>query len=129
MKIVIGYTPSPEGEAALTCAILEASAHGADLLVINASHGDRYVDPHFASDDQLDTVRRQLDDSGLNYELKQLVRGLDASEELVNATKPDDVEMVVIGLRHRTAVGKFLLGSTSQQIILNADCPVLGVKA
>jgi hypothetical protein len=50
-------------------------------------------------------------------------RGLDAAEELVNATKGDDVEMVVIGLRHRTAVGKFLLGSTSQQIILNAEMP------
>ena len=37
--------------------------------------------------------------------------------------------VVVIGLRRRTEVGKFILGSTSQQIMLGVDCPVLGVKA
>ena len=34
-----------------------------------------------------------------------------------------------VGLRHRGAVGKFLLGSTAQRIILEAACLVLVVKA
>jgi nucleotide-binding universal stress UspA family protein len=128
MKIIVGYTPNPEGRAALSRAMLEATAHGHELLVLNASHGDRYVDPHFAGADDLREVRELLDDSGVKYQLHQPVRGLDAAEGLVAAGN-DDVDMIIIGLRHRTAVGKFLLGSTSQQVILRAPCPVLGVKA
>ena len=38
-------------------------------------------------------------------------------------------EVVVIGLRRRTAVGKLVLGSTSSRLLLGLDCPILAVKA
>jgi nucleotide-binding universal stress UspA family protein len=54
---------------------------------------------------------------------------LEPSEELVRAAQAHDASLIVIGLRHRTPVGKFLLGSHAQRVLLEATCPVLAVKA
>ena len=37
-------------------------------------------------------------------------------------------DVIVVGVRHRTPVGKLLLGSVAQRVILDAPCPVLAVK-
>jgi nucleotide-binding universal stress UspA family protein len=37
--------------------------------------------------------------------------------------------VVVVGTGRRSPVGKLLLGSVSQRVVLEADCPVLCVKA
>jgi nucleotide-binding universal stress UspA family protein len=129
MTIVVGYVPTPEGEAALDAAIAEARLRDQPLHVINSSRGDAYIDDRFASKEALDGVRARLNESGIVYEVEQEVRGRDAAEEVVDAASRLTASLLVIGMRRRTPTGKLITGSSAQRILLDAPCPVLAVKA
>ena len=128
--VVVGYVPKPEGDAALTTAIEEAKLRGATLVVVNSNRGGPGFDQEASvkSDSHMDEIRRQLDDSGLSYDVRQLVRGFEPSEDLIKVAEDTDAELIVIGLRRRTPVGKLLMGSVAQRILLGAECAVLAVK-
>ena len=55
--------------------------------------------------------------------------GPDVAEEIVRVADEVDAELLVIGLRRRTPVGKMIMGSVAQQVLIDAPCPVLAVKA
>ena len=129
MTIVVGYVPKPEGRAALDRAVEEARLRGGPLVVVNASRGDALVDAGYAGIQEIELVKSRLAESGVEFELRQLVRGHEPADEVVDLAEELGAELVVIGMRHRTAVGKFLLGSTAQRILMDAPCPVLTVKA
>jgi len=123
-SVVVGYVPKPEGEAALDKAIEEARLRGAELIVVH-SHRARGEDAEI----DLGAVQAKLDASGVTYDVRQLVRGFEAAEDLVSVAEAQDAELIVIGLRRRTPVGKLILGSNAQRVLLDAHCPVLAVKA
>ncbi|HEY3437459.1 MAG TPA: universal stress protein [Actinotalea sp.] len=129
MAIIVGYTPTPEGEAALAHAVVEAGAHKQDLVVVNVSATSDPPEKTFATEKELAHVDGTLSRSGVPFTIRQLVRGRDAAEEIVELAAEIDAGLIVIGLHHRTPVGKLLLGSNSQQILLDAACPVVAVKA
>ncbi len=129
MTIVVGYVPTPEGEAALTAAISEARLREEPLHVVNTSRGDSLVDTRFASEDALAAVRARLEESGLVHEIDQHVGGHDASDEVVDVADRVRASLIVIGLRRRSPTGKLITGSQAQRILLDANCPVLAVKA
>lgn len=129
MTIVIGYVPTPEGEAALTHAIEHARATDARLVVVNTSRGDRLVDERYALDEDLPVLEARLTGSGVRYDLVHGVRDREPHDEILRTASAHRADLVVIGLRRRTPVGKLLLGSTAQRVLLEAECPVLAVKA
>ena len=129
MTIVVGYVPTPEGEAALTAAISEAQLREEPLHIVNSSRGDSLATS--ATHPRTTSTRSApgWTETGVAYEIHQLVRGHEASEELVEAADRIKASLIVIGLRRRTATGKLLTGSQAQRILLDANCPVLAVKA
>ena len=129
--IVVGYVPKPEGKAALRRAAEEARLRGARLIVINSHRGGREFDNDDAieSEAQLEEVRSELRDAGVEHEVRQLVRGMDPADDLINVANESNAEFIVIGLRRRSPVGKLILGSNAQRVLLDAPCPVLAVKA
>jgi nucleotide-binding universal stress UspA family protein len=125
--IVVGYTADRFGQAALDHGIAEARRRGTEVLVVNSTSGDSYSDPAFAQADQVREVQARLNKSGVPFEWSQPV-GVDAAEELLSAMDRPDAELLVIGIKHRNPVGKLLLGSVSQQVLLECPKPVLAVK-
>jgi nucleotide-binding universal stress UspA family protein len=129
--IVVGYVPKLEGHAALRRAAEEAQLRNARLVVVNSHRGGRELDHGDAveSEEDLEALRQELRDAGVEHEVRQLVRGLDPADDLVAVAEEVGADFIVIGLRRRSPVGKLILGSNAQRVLLDAPCPVLAVKA
>jgi nucleotide-binding universal stress UspA family protein len=116
--IVVGYSSKPEGRAALKRALSEARLRGAALVVVDASQEVQTAD-----------LTDELSASGVTFEIRTPADGHDSAEELIRTAEAIDADFIVIGLRRRSPVGKLLLGSNAQRVLLDAACPVLAVKA
>ena len=129
--IVVGYVAKPEGDAALKRAIEEAKLRDSKLVVVNSHRGGDDFDGAASrqADKAIEDVKAQLADSGVEHEVRQLVRGFEPAEDLIGIAETADADLIVIGLRRRSPVGKLILGSNAQRILLDAQCPVLAVKA
>jgi nucleotide-binding universal stress UspA family protein len=129
--VVVGFVPKPEGEAALKSGIAEAKLRGARIVVVNSHRGGSEFDAEASAkaEKEMGRIGKLLEESGLENEVRQLVRGFEPAEDLIGIAEQADAELIVIGLRRRSPVGKLILGSNAQRILLDAKCPVLAVKA
>ncbi len=127
-SIVVGYVPNALGEAAVTQAVEEARRRDAELVVINTTRADRLVNPAYADSEDVSKLEAMLDSTGVRYSVRHSISEATAAEEVVDTAEELDAELIVIGVRHRTPVGKLIMGSTAQTILLSARCNVLAVK-
>ena len=131
MRIVVGYLRSPEGRAAVTRAIEEAKLQDAELLVVHSTKGSERNEAEEAVSyrEEFERVEAQLEASGVTYRLVEYARGNSPAEDLLQAAKDEQADLILIGIRRRSPVGKLILGSNAQDILLNANCAVMAVKA
>ena len=129
MTVLLAYIRTPEGDAALAIAIAEARRRETGAVVVNVTRPAAAVDSPVSAEQNLDAVAARFAEAGVPVEVRQLPAGTDPADGVVAVATETGPEVVVIGLRRRTAVGKLIVGSTSQQILLGVDAPVLAVKA
>lgn len=129
MTILVAYVPRPEGQAALDKGIEIAQRRNERLVVVNASRGGSKEDASKADAQDGERVEQMLIDTGLDAEFKQFVRGNNAVEEIEAMVESLQPSVLIIGLRKRSPVGKLIMGSVAQDILLSVSCPVLVVKA
>ena len=129
MSIIVGYVPTPVGRAALDAAIAEAKLRNEELLIVNSSREGALVDKNTASMEDWNAVDAAVAAAGIESQIIESTYRDDLTEEFLRIASEQDVSLIVIGLRHRTQVGKFIMGSHAQRILLQADRPVLAVKA
>ena len=127
MTIVVGYAPSTQGRAALRAGIRYAERTGSPLLVAAHQHAVPGSGGAAATEEE---VRAELEEQGADLEGVTIRRGPDREiGEFLLATIEDvQAELVVIGLRRKSPIGKLNLGASSRRVVLGAPCPVLTVK-
>ncbi|MCH7660702.1 MAG: universal stress protein [Euryarchaeota archaeon] len=72
------------------------------------------------------TVAQSLDAVDVDYEIRGSVG--DRGETIVDLAKSEGADRVIVGGRRRSPTGKAVFGSTAQEVMLSAPCPVTFVR-
>jgi nucleotide-binding universal stress UspA family protein len=130
MKILVAYDGSITSEKVLAVAVLHAKAFNAsvDLLTSMESGDEKQMAQIKETERQLDYAKEKCESNGVPCEKHLLIRGLEPGDDILKFALENNVDEIIIGIRHRSRVGKIVFGSTAQYIIFNASCPVVTVK-
>jgi nucleotide-binding universal stress UspA family protein len=128
MTILVGYVRSPQGDAAVELALREATFRSTRVLVLNVVQKESILERGRLDDADVASLTARLDASGVPYDLRR-EESDDAAETLLAAAVEVGADLVVVGLRRRSAAGKLLFGSNAQRILMQAPVPVLTVRA
>ena len=131
MKILVGYDGSNEAKDALKLAQTHSKAFGAKIGVIKSITRKHPLDHSIiqAAEEELEReIRNQVNGDKSNYETRLVVSSRSTGENIIWFAELKKIDEIIIGVRKRSKVGKLLLGSTAQYVILNAPCPVITIK-
>jgi nucleotide-binding universal stress UspA family protein len=130
MSVVVGYVPDETGFRAVTEAARQAAWRQTDLVIVNVVGAAGYTTPTSADEKDLDALDARLTADGVPHTIQHVDSpGGPVSDEILRVAQETGAELVVVGLQRRSAVAKALLGSNAQRVLLEADCPVLAVRA
>ena len=131
MKILVGYDGSNEAKDALKLARKHAKAFDAKIEVVKSLTRNHPLDHSFiqAAEEELEwEIRDHFNGNNTSYETHLLVSSRSTGKSLVWFAELEKIDEIIIGARKRSKVGKLLLGSTAQYVVLHAPCPVITIK-
>ncbi len=129
-KIIVGYDGTNTARAALDLGRECAKAFDAGIYVIYSLAGgsETKVDEIKSAEEELEYAKTYYEKENVACETHLLIRGMTPGEDIVQFAKDNKADMIVMGVRRRSKVGKLMFGSTAQLVILEAPCPVMTVK-
>ncbi|HPF39296.1 MAG TPA: universal stress protein [Phycisphaerae bacterium] len=126
---------SAASELALTHARIYARAAGARLLITHVMKpsGDPTDLPSEGAAESVDieTVRFRLESiakSITDTPTECRILSGDPAREVLKLAETAQAELIVMGTHGRTGLSRLLMGSVAEQVVREADCPVLTVK-
>jgi len=133
MKILVGFDGSNTAKDAIAYAKVQAGAFDAKVFVVTCVAQSHEVKPKDMdrmadADAALTRIQDALENDGISCETRLLVDDWSPGEQLVEFAKEIEADAVIVGIRRRSKIGKLLMGSTAQYVIIEAHCPVLTVK-
>ncbi|MDF2976347.1 MAG: universal stress protein [Actinomycetospora sp.] len=110
MTILAAVTADDEGLAALEGALVEGGHRNTDVVALN--------------------LRREALEvpAGARVTVIDRTLGVEDGDAVLERLEKDEIELLVIGVRRRSPVGKAFLGDVAQRLLLEAPVPVLAVK-
>jgi nucleotide-binding universal stress UspA family protein len=128
VTVLVGYVPTAEGEAAFAAALDEAQRRAEPLVVLNSPKSGAPVSADAASDSAVQAMTDRAEAAGVELDLRRAAHSGEVADEVLRVAQETNASVIVIGMRKRSPVGKLLMGSSAQRILLDADRPVLAVK-
>jgi nucleotide-binding universal stress UspA family protein len=130
MKFLAGYSGSPLDERVLKQAQKHANVFNADVYIVTSLEQSSALEKVEIdkAEGELEYLRTPFNIDDINCETFVSVNYLSAGEDLVQFAKDNDIDMMFIGIKKTSKVGKLVFGSTAQYILLNAPCPVVAVR-
>jgi nucleotide-binding universal stress UspA family protein len=133
---------SPASGRALDEATGLAQQYGAQIWVVHAVEPVHYVTGEEFAAAELYAKIEETSEKNAAAELEKLVNKLtglglkaeslllkgSAAEQVVNAAREHNADLIVIGTHGRTGLSKLFMGSVAGRIVSTADCPVLTVR-
>jgi nucleotide-binding universal stress UspA family protein len=126
---------SPAADAAVPFAIQIARSYGAKVYGahVNAVNDYTAVAPEAwtvmveASENDAKEQTQRLNEQLNTVEHEVVISQGNITETIASVIKEKEIDLVVVGTRGRTKLGKALLGSVAEQILRRAPCAVLTV--
>ena len=130
MKILVGYDGTNSAKEALNLARSHAKAFGASIEVVTSMQkGTESERKEIEQAERgLEYAKSLFEEDGIDCNTHLLIRGLSAGEDLVEFANENRIDQIIVGVKRRSKVGKLLMGSTAQYVILQAGCAVVTVK-
>ncbi|MEE8400168.1 MAG: universal stress protein [Desulfobacterales bacterium] len=130
MKIMVCYDGSSDNTAILAKAHERAASTDASVYLLSVLVGDDVgqLDEIEPAQKILATAQASFEAEDIPCETKVLFGGNAAGKSIVKHAEQNGIDEIIIGIQKTSKVGKFLFGSTAQEVILEAPCPVLTVK-
>ena len=130
MKILIGYDGSNVAKEALNLAKRHAKTFQAKVEIVTSM-----IKGTESEREDIEQAERGLayakglfEQDNISCDSHLLIRGLSPGEDIVEFAKENKIDEIIVGVKRKSKVGKLLLGSTAQYVILKAPCPVITVK-
>jgi nucleotide-binding universal stress UspA family protein len=131
MNIMVAYDGSDEAKDALKLAQEHLKSFGGKIKVVKSVTRTHPLDHSViqAAEEELEReIRNQLNGDENSYETHLVVSSNSTGKNITWCAEIAEVDEIIIGARKRSKIGKLLLGSTAQYVILNAPCPVITIK-
>ena len=130
MKILVGYDGSNSAKEALDLAKNHAIAFKGEIDVITSmvKGTERERQDMNQAQRGLEYAEALFKENNISCKTHLLIRGMSSGEDMVELAEENNIDEIIVGVKRRSKVGKLLMGSTAQYVILNAHCPVVTVK-
>jgi nucleotide-binding universal stress UspA family protein len=133
MTVAVAHqASSPTRTIALHEAAREAQLRGTDLAVLHVVESlDLDIEDAYRHSlaDEIESAFTEVGATGIEWQLHLATAPEDVAATILDLAAKADADLLIIGARRRSPVGKFLLGSVAQTLILDAGMPVLVVKS